>query len=104
MAKLYEIPRETTAPELTSSLAQSLKDGIILPTEKKFSILEREIAALRSNMETDSEKLVLQVKDNFNRLDVELNLLKKFYRISTSLALASLAGIIAMLTLLISWY
>lgn len=104
MAKLYEMPQDDFDPELTVSLAQSFKEGLILPAERKFSLLEREIAALRDNIDINAEKINQQLHEQFTRLNTEIIELKKLFRICTSLSLLSLAGIITILLVLFNWY
>jgi len=104
VARLYEITREDANPELTGSLARSFKDGLILPAERKFSLLENEILALREHIDTDAQKKELWLSEYFNRLDTEMAALKKIFRFSSYLAMLSLAGIITTLTVLFFWY
>lgn len=104
MAKLYEIPREDTHPELTGSLADSFKEGLILPAERKFSLLEREIATLRERLEKDTHEITSTMSDHFSRLEAEATGLKKMFRLVASLSLACLAGIITTLVALLNWY
>ncbi len=104
MARLYEMPREDANPELTGSLARSFKDGLILPAERKFSLLENEIIALREHIDTDALKKEQWLNEYFNRMDTEITGLKKMFRLSSYLAILSLVGIIATLVVLFFWY
>lgn len=100
MARLYEMPGEDTNPELTGSLARSFKDGLILPAERKFNLLEGEITALRKHMDTESQKLELRLKEYFVHLDAETSQLKKILRLNTYLSLLTLTGILTTLAVL----
>ncbi|MBF7082196.1 hypothetical protein IT084_04300 [Desulfallas sp. Bu1-1] len=100
MARLYDMPRETAGPELTTSLAQSLKKGLLLPTEQKFNLLEQDITALRQEIETGTAKLTVEVGDKFARLEARLAVLHKLLRAGASLSLVTLACVIAVLVIL----
>jgi hypothetical protein len=104
MAKLYEINPEPAPGEITNSLAQSLKNGLFAPTEKKFSALETEIATVSQLIELETGKLTVDVNEKFYRLEKELIQVKKWFRISTILSLASLMGIVVALIYLFNWY
>jgi len=104
MAKLYELNKETAPGELTQSLAQSLKNGLFAPTEKKFNAMEKEITFLRQTIELDTEKLTLEVNERFSNIEGEFVLLKKLFRISTALSITSLVGIMITLIFLFNWY
>lgn len=104
MARLYEMTREDANPELTGSLARSFKDGLILPAERKFNLLENEIIALREHIDTDAQKMDQWLNEYFNRMDTEIAALKKMFRLSSYLAMLSLAGIITTLAVLFFWY
>ncbi len=91
MAKLYEIQKKEAQPELTGSLARSFKESLILPVERRFNMLETEIAALG-----------VQVEQNNSALNTRLDYLTRVFRVVTYLSLASLMGIIAVLVLLFS--
>jgi len=104
VARLYDITREDANPELTGSLARSFKDGLIIPAERKFSLLENEIIALREHIDTDAQRKELWLNNYFNRMDTEMAALKKMFRLSSYLAMLSLAGIMTTLTILFFWY
>lgn len=104
MAQLYEIPRDDCNPELTGSLARSFKEGLILPAERKFELLEKEMTALREHLAAGTETLDLRMNEHFQRLDTEMAALKKLFRLTASLSLVSLAGIITTLLVLFNWY
>ncbi|AGL02692.1 hypothetical protein [Desulfoscipio gibsoniae] len=104
MVKLYELNRETASGELTKSLAQSLKNGLFAPTEKKFNAMEEEISLLKQTIKLDAEKLALELNEKFSYLEKEYVLLKKLLRISITLSITSLAVIIATLFFLFKWY
>jgi hypothetical protein len=100
MAQLYEFNRDTSPPELTSSLAQSLKNGFFLPAKKKFSSMETEINALKKETETNR----LEVHEKLAGLESELALLRKLLRNSLYLLFTILAGVIFVLIYIFSWY
>jgi len=93
LAKLFEIQKEGDQPELTGSLARSFKESLILPAERRFNVLETEIAALRGQMEYDN-----------NALNTRRDYLTKVLRAALYLSLASLVGIIAIVVILLRWY
>lgn len=103
MANLYELTNEFTSPELTDSLAQSFKNKLFIPTEKKFNNLENEIKSLKEDIEADTQKISLSVHDRFTIIETELEILKKIYRISASLSITTLVGIITTLYILLTW-
>ncbi|WP_161822553.1 hypothetical protein [Sporotomaculum syntrophicum] len=104
MARLYEITPESASGEITSSLAQSLKNGLFAPTEKKFSTLETEIMALTQLIELETGKLTLEANEKFYHLEKELVQVRKWNRFTVILSLASLMGIIVTLIILFNWY
>lgn len=104
MAKLYDLNKEAAPGEVTQSLARSLKNGLFAPTEKRFSSMEKEIAALKQAIELDTQKLSLEVNEKFNNLEKEFVLLKKLFRISTALSITCLVGVTVTLIFLFYWY
>lgn len=101
MATLYEIKGENTDHELTSSLARSLKKGLLLPTEKKFNLLEQDIAVLRQEIEIDTNKQTSELKDQLARLETTLAGLTKLFRTGVTLTLATLVAVIVAILMLL---
>lgn len=104
MARLYEINSESTPGEVTLSLAKSLKNGLFAPTEKKFNALETEIASLLQVIELETEKLALEVTEKYIHIEKEFEQLRKLFRITLILSIASLLGIIATLLWVVGYF
>lgn len=100
MARLYDMPRETADPELTSSLAQSLKKTLLLPAEQKFNLLERDISTLRREIDAGTAKLAMEQVEKFARLEARLVSLHKLLVAGAALSLVTLAGVLAVLVML----
>lgn len=104
MVKFYELNKEPAPGELTHSLAQSLKKGLFIPTEKKFNALENDIINLRQHIELDTEKITMETNEKFSRLEKEFKLLKRMLSVSAILSVISLVGVVTALILLFNWY
>ncbi|SFG78020.1 hypothetical protein SAMN05660649_02692 [Desulfotomaculum arcticum] len=104
MAKLYELAQEPNQPELTKSLAHSLRNGLLIPVETKFKTLESNIALLQNAMNSDVEKVMTEANEKFAKLEAELVIVKKFFRICSALSLVTVLGIVTTLIVLFTWY
>jgi len=96
--------RDPDRSDLTISLARSLRDGLLLPNEKKFNNLEQDLSRIQSSIRDEQEKMAVEIGDRFSRMESELAMLTKTTRITALLLLATLAGIITILVMLLSWY
>jgi len=103
MARLYDINQEAAPREITHSLAQSLKHGLLAPTEKKFNTLETGIITLMQVIELETGKLALEVNEKYIYLEKEYAQIKKMFRFCLALSFTSLAGIILTLVFLYNW-
>lgn len=104
MAKLYELAQEPDHPELTRSLAHSFRNGLLLPVETKFKTLEANIALLQDAMNSDLEKIMTEADEKFAKLEAELVIVNKFFRICSVLSLVAVLGIVTTLIVLLTWY
>jgi len=104
VGKLCEMTMEDVNPELTGSLARSFKDGLILPAERKFSRLEKEITSLKEHIDTESLKKEQRLDEYVNHINNEMSILKKMFRLGNYMSLLSLAGIITLMAVLFFWY
>ena len=104
MAKLYELAQEPQQPELTRSLAHSLRNGLLLPVETKFKALEANISLLQNAINSDVEKIRTEAEEKFARLEAELVIVKKLFKICSALSLVTVLGIATTLIVLFTWY
>lgn len=104
MTQLYNINKEIQPHEITNSLAQSIKRGFFLPTEKKLTILETEVTSLKKEIEKNKEELSLDISEKIISLESDIKLLEKLLRKITFSLLAIMAVIIASLVYVFSWY
>lgn len=104
MGKLYGMPLEDVNPEVTGSLARSFKDGLILPFERKFTLLEKEFSSLKEHFDIESLQKKQQLTECMNLLQQEIAELKKISRLGNYITILSLAGIISLLMVLFFWH
>lgn len=97
MATLYEIRGENNEVELTGQLARSLKNGLLLPTEKKFNLLEQDIAVLRQQIELGTNNQTLELKEQLAGMETTLAGLTKQIRTGVTLTVVTLLAVVTVL-------